>query len=90
MSAATTDAFGRLDYLVNNAAIYGGMQIESLLKVDLDYYNRFMAVNVNGALHTTRACYRALQKDGGLNPESPQTARGTACRNPDGTWTAVG
>jgi surface antigen len=20
----------------------------------------------------------------------PQTARGTACRNPDGTWTAVG
>ncbi len=65
MAAATTEAFGRLDYLVNNAAIYGGMQIESLLKVDLDYYNRFMAVNVNGALLTTRACYRALQKDGG-------------------------
>ncbi len=65
MSTTTTETFGRLDYLVNNAAIYGGMQIESLLKVDLDYYNRFMAVNMNGALLTTRSCYRALQKDGG-------------------------
>lgn len=65
LAAETAAAFGRLDHLVNNAAIYGGMKIESLLKVDLDYYDRFMAVNVNGALLMTRACYRALQADGG-------------------------
>ena len=59
------DAFGGIDYLVNNAAIYRGMQIESLLKVDLDYYQRFMAVNMNGALACTRACYRSMAARGG-------------------------
>ena len=38
MAATVVEAFGGIDHLVNNAAIYGGMQIESLLKVDLDYY----------------------------------------------------
>ena len=50
---------------MNNAAIYGGMQIESLLKVDLDYYQRFLAVNMNGALVVTRACYRSMAARGG-------------------------
>jgi len=54
-----------VDYLVNNAAIYGGMRIESLLKVDLDYYQKFMAVNMNGALHCTRAVYRSMRARGG-------------------------
>jgi NAD(P)-dependent dehydrogenase (short-subunit alcohol dehydrogenase family) len=59
MGAAAVEAFGGVDYLVNNAAIYGGMQIESLLKVDWDYYERFMAVNMHGALLCTRAVYRS-------------------------------
>src|SRR5262245_7590935 len=42
---AAVKAFGGIDYLVNNAAIYGGMQLHSLLTVPLDYYERFMAVN---------------------------------------------
>lgn len=65
MAAAAIDRFGGIDHLVNNAAIYGGMQVESLLKVDLDYYNRFLAVNMNGALVVTRACYRSMAKRGG-------------------------
>ncbi|WP_106401714.1 SDR family oxidoreductase [Actinocorallia populi] len=65
MGAAAEEAFGGVDYLVNNAAIYGGMQIESLLKVDLDYYQKFMAVNMNGALHCTRAVYRSMRRRGG-------------------------
>jgi NAD(P)-dependent dehydrogenase (short-subunit alcohol dehydrogenase family) len=65
MAATVVDAFGGIDHLVNNAAIYGGMQIESLLKVDLDYYQRFLAVNTNGALVVTRACYRSMAKRGG-------------------------
>ena len=62
MAATTVEAFGGIDCLVNNAAIYGGIQIESLLKVDLDYYRRFFAVNMDGALIVTRACYRSMQK----------------------------
>jgi NAD(P)-dependent dehydrogenase (short-subunit alcohol dehydrogenase family) len=65
MAATTVDAFGGIDYLVNNAAIYGGMKIDSLLTVDLDYYNKFMSVNMNGALLCTRACYRAMIERGG-------------------------
>lgn len=65
MGEAAIEAFGGVDYLVNNAAIYGGMQIESLLKVDWDYYQRFMAVNMNGALLCTRAVYRSMHQRGG-------------------------
>jgi NAD(P)-dependent dehydrogenase (short-subunit alcohol dehydrogenase family) len=65
LSAATVEAFGGIDLLVNNAAIYGGMQIDSLLNVDWDYYRRFMSVNLDGALVVTRACYKAMRKRGG-------------------------
>ncbi len=65
MGQAATDAFGGIDYLVNNAAIYGGMKIEGLLKVDWDYYQRFMAVNMNGALLCSRAVYRSMHSRGG-------------------------
>ncbi|MEJ5255011.1 MAG: SDR family oxidoreductase [Acidimicrobiales bacterium] len=65
MGEAAREAFGGVDYLVNNAAIYGGMKIESLLKVDWDYYNHFMAVNMNGAVLCTRAVYRSMHERGG-------------------------
>lgn len=57
--------FGGVDYLVNNAAIFGGMRRESLLTVDYDYYRRFMDVNMNGALVMTRAVYAAMVRRGG-------------------------
>lgn len=63
--AQVLDAWGRVDNLVNNAAIYHGMQVESLMKVDLDYYRRFFAVNLDGALVMTRAAHKALAADGG-------------------------
>jgi 3-oxoacyl-[acyl-carrier protein] reductase len=65
MVAETTQAYGGVDYLVNNAAIYAGMQIESLMKVDLDYYRHFMRVNMDGALHCTRAVVPSMGPRGG-------------------------
>ena len=65
LAAATVERFGGIDLLVNNAAIYGGMQIDSLLNVDWDYYRRFMSVNMDGALVVTRACHRHIAKRGG-------------------------
>ena len=55
MAAAAVDRFGGIDLLVNNAAIYAGMRIDSLLNIDWDYYRRFMGVNMDGALLCTRA-----------------------------------
>jgi 3-oxoacyl-[acyl-carrier protein] reductase len=65
MAAATVERFGGIDLLVNNAAIYGGMEIDLLLTVDWDYYRRFMSVNMDGALRVTRACYGAHAARGG-------------------------
>jgi len=58
-------AWGGVDLLVNNAAIFGDMKLESLLRVDWDYYQRFMNVNMNGALLCTRACFRSMRERGG-------------------------
>ena len=65
MAAAATDAFGGIDFLVNNAAIYHGMRVDTLLTVDLDYYRRFLDVNLNGALYCTRAVYPSMRDRGG-------------------------
>ncbi len=45
LAAATIDRFGGIDCLINNAAIYGGMELSTLLLVDWSYYERFMRVN---------------------------------------------
>lgn len=60
MVEAATAAYGGIDLLVNNAAIYAEMQFDLLVTVDWDYYRRFMAVNLDGALVMTRACYRSM------------------------------
>jgi 3-oxoacyl-[acyl-carrier protein] reductase len=65
MVTATVDAYGGIDGLVNNAAIYGDMQFDLLISVDWDYYKKFMSVNLDGALVVTRAVYREMQKRGG-------------------------
>jgi NAD(P)-dependent dehydrogenase (short-subunit alcohol dehydrogenase family) len=65
MAAATIERFGGIDHLVNNAAIYGGMEFDLLLTVDWDYYRRFMGVNMDGALLCTRACFESMAARGG-------------------------
>jgi 3-oxoacyl-[acyl-carrier protein] reductase len=65
MATRAVDELGGIDLLVNNAAIYGGMQLDLLLTVDWDYYKRFMAVNLDGALVVTRAVYPHMQARGG-------------------------
>ena len=65
MAATTLSEFGGIDYLVNNAAIFGGMKLDFLITVDWDYYKKFMSVNMDGALVCTRAVYRKMAKRGG-------------------------
>ena len=62
---AVVAAYGGIDLLVNNAAIYGEMAFDLLISVDWDYYRRFMSVNMDGALVMTRAVYPEMQKRGG-------------------------
>lgn len=65
MVEAVTAAYGGIDLLVNNAAIYGEMAFDLLISVDWDYYKKFMGVNMDGALVMTRAVYPSMQQRGG-------------------------
>ena len=65
MAAATVERFGGIDLLVNNAAIFGGMKLDGLLTVPWDYYEKFMRVNLDGALICTRAVYEHMAQRGG-------------------------
>ncbi|WP_028650763.1 SDR family oxidoreductase [Nocardioides halotolerans] len=65
MVEAAVSAYGGIDLLVNNAAIYGDMEFDLLVSVDWDYYRRFMSVNMDGALVMTRACYPEMHQRGG-------------------------
>lgn len=57
--------FGGVDYLVNNAAIFAGMRYESPMEVELDYYHRFLEVNMNSVLYVTRAIAPLMEQRGG-------------------------
>ncbi|HOB48797.1 MAG TPA: SDR family oxidoreductase [Mycobacterium sp.] len=65
MAERAVAEFGGIDYLVNNAAIFGGMKLDMLLTVDWDYYKKFMSVNLDGALVCTRAVYKEMAERGG-------------------------
>lgn len=65
MGETVVKELGGVDLLVNNAAIYGGMEMHSLLTVPMSYYERFMAVNQTGPLLVTRAVYESMAERGG-------------------------
>jgi len=65
MAEQTTELYGGIDFLVNNAAIFGKMKLAGLLRVDWDYYKQIMNVNMDGALLCTRACFRSMRERGG-------------------------
>jgi 3-oxoacyl-[acyl-carrier protein] reductase len=65
MAAQAIETYGGIDFLVNNAALFGGMKTESMLSVDWDYYKNFMNINMDGALLCARACYRSMKERGG-------------------------
>jgi 3-oxoacyl-[acyl-carrier protein] reductase len=65
MAARAIEAFGGIDFLVNNAALFGNMKTESMLSVDWAYYKKFMDINMDGSLLCARACYRSMRERGG-------------------------
>lgn len=65
MAQAGIEAFGGLDFLVNNAAIYGGMELYGLTNMPMDYWDKFMSVNMTGAVLCTRAVFASMAERGG-------------------------
>jgi len=66
LAAATVAQFGRIDALVNNAAIYQGLGgKKSFTEIEVDEWDRVMAVNAKGVFLGTKYAIPALRRAGG-------------------------
>ncbi len=64
MARETVNKFGRIDILVNNAAIYDGIKRKPFYEIDLDEWDLVMAVNVKGAFLAARAVFPYMKEQG--------------------------
>jgi 3-oxoacyl-[acyl-carrier protein] reductase len=64
MAAQTVQRFGRIDILVNNAAIYGGLKLTPFEQIPEAEWDRVMAVNVKGIWLCCKAVIPAMKQQG--------------------------
>lgn len=64
MAEATIKAFGRIDILINNAAIYDGIKRKPFYEIDLNEWDLVMTVNVKGAFLAARAVFPHMKSQG--------------------------
>ncbi len=62
MADAVVDRFGRIDVLVNNAALYGSLNFRPFDQLDDDEWNRVMDVNVKGVWQCCKAVLPAMKE----------------------------
>jgi p-cumic alcohol dehydrogenase len=65
MVEAAVQQFGRLDGLINNAALYGALHGGRFDQIDEGEWDAAMAVNVKGIWNCCRAAVPAMRKAGG-------------------------
>jgi NAD(P)-dependent dehydrogenase (short-subunit alcohol dehydrogenase family) len=64
MVQATVDAFGGVDTLVNNAALFVDIPRRTFMDIDSEEWDKVMAVNVRGSFNCSKAVVPALRKRG--------------------------
>lgn len=64
-AAAAVKAFGRIDYLVNNAGLLSSAAAPALPELPIEQYLQIMAVNMHGVLYMTQAVVPAMKAAGG-------------------------
>jgi NAD(P)-dependent dehydrogenase (short-subunit alcohol dehydrogenase family) len=80
MVARAIEAFGRLDVLVNNAAIYDGLHVAPLERLTTGEWDAVLAVNVRGTWNCARAVVPTMRRQGGgkiINLGSSSSLAGT-------------
>lgn len=70
LAESVVERWGRIDYLVNNAAIFGTLEFNPLLTVDMDYLNKVISVNMLGAVVMTRAVVPHMPRGGAIVNQS--------------------
>jgi NAD(P)-dependent dehydrogenase (short-subunit alcohol dehydrogenase family) len=65
MAAMAVSTFGTIDVLINNAAIYAGLERRPFDQIEVADWDRVMAVNLRGPWLCAKACAAALRDGGG-------------------------
>jgi NAD(P)-dependent dehydrogenase (short-subunit alcohol dehydrogenase family) len=81
MVAAALARYGRIDVLVNNAAVFATLKPQPFDEIPEAEWDRVMAVNVKGVWNCARAVVPAMRAQGGgriVNVASAIVAKGTA------------
>ena len=67
MAKTTAERFGGIDILINNAAVFGRVKISKMpfYELDVDEWDRVMAVNLKGAFLCCRAVFPYMKAQGG-------------------------
>jgi 3-oxoacyl-[acyl-carrier protein] reductase len=76
---AAAGAFGRLDYLVNTTGVLWFDRDKSLVEMDMDVWDRVMAINLKSFAYTARHAIPHMKKAGGgamVHFSSVQALRG--------------
>ena len=64
MVAATIEHFGRVDILINNAALFGTVTLKRFEDLESGEWDRMMAVNVRGTFECCKAVSAEMRKNG--------------------------
>jgi NAD(P)-dependent dehydrogenase (short-subunit alcohol dehydrogenase family) len=66
MVEAAVDALGKVDVLVNNAALYAGVPRKPFYEIDIADWDRVLAVNLKGPWLCAKACFPVLPEGGAI------------------------
>ena len=64
LATKTLQRFGRIDVLVNNAALYGTLKRRPFMEIPVEEWDRVMAVNLRGLFLCARAVFPAMKAQG--------------------------
>jgi NAD(P)-dependent dehydrogenase (short-subunit alcohol dehydrogenase family) len=64
LATETLARFGRIDVLVNNAAVYGTLKRRPFMEIPVEEWDRVMAVNLKGLFLCARAVFPAMKAQG--------------------------
>jgi NAD(P)-dependent dehydrogenase (short-subunit alcohol dehydrogenase family) len=65
MAAEAVRAFGRIDILVNNAAVFSSLKLRPFEEIGIDEWRKVMDVNILGVALCCRACVPHMRNAGG-------------------------